>query len=506
MMMSVSETASQVASPSAWMPRRLLSDVRLARLAGRGDQRAFEAIFERYHQEIYRYCRAILSDPDEAQDALQSTMTSALRSLPGDERQIALRPWLYRVAHNESVSILRQRSDGLDADLLADLTSAGADSEAEGRERLRDLVADLDQLPERQRGALIMRELSGLSYAEIGTAISASPAAARQAVYEARVAMRDLHQGRDMECETARRAMSERDGRVLRSRRLRAHLRACEPCSGFEAAISQRRADLRALCPPLPAAVASSLLTTVVGGTGSGGVGAATGGVAGGAVGMAGGSTIAGPLAVKGASIAAALVVGAGAAGMTGVVKTPFLGDRDAPATASQSAKALSGTADHGDAKSAGTRHPGSPTSPSERGRADTSTGSSGRHQSEGATTAVGARGQESATPANEGIPATANGSPPAHSNAGGNSHGSGNASGESKAKPASPPGQSNAAANAPSLPAHANGKPGDPPGHARTPPGPSKTPLARSRSTSGKSGSSQAHLPEATGRTSDGA
>src|SRR5262249_55107389 len=184
-MMSVSETASQVASPSAWMPRRLLSDVRLARLAGRGDQRAFEAIFERYHQEIYRYCRAILSDPDEAQDALQSTMTSALRSLPGDERQIALRPWLYRVAHNESVSILRQRSDGLDAELLADLTSAGADSEAEGRERLRDLVADLDQLPERQRGALIMRELSGLSYAEIGTAISASPAAAPPPVHQA---------------------------------------------------------------------------------------------------------------------------------------------------------------------------------------------------------------------------------------------------------------------------------------------------------------------------------
>ncbi len=88
--MSVSETAPAVASPSAWTSRRLLSDTRLIRLARRGDQGAFEAIFKRYHQELYRYCRAILRDPDEAQDALQSTMTSALRSLPGDERQIAL--------------------------------------------------------------------------------------------------------------------------------------------------------------------------------------------------------------------------------------------------------------------------------------------------------------------------------------------------------------------------------------------------------------------------------
>ncbi len=169
--MSASETAFAATSASAWMPRPLLSDARLVRLAGRGDERAFEAIFKRYHQELYRYCRAILSDPDEAQDALQSTMASALRSLPGEERQIALRPWLYRVAHNEAVTILRQRADVVDSDCVPDPTAAGADSEAEARERLRQLVADLDQLPERQRGALVMRELSGLTYAEIATAL-----------------------------------------------------------------------------------------------------------------------------------------------------------------------------------------------------------------------------------------------------------------------------------------------------------------------------------------------
>src|SRR4051794_11868276 len=114
--MAASETATSAVPASSWMPRRLLSDARLARLAGRGDQRAFGAIFERYHQELYRYCRAILRDSHEAQDALQSTMASALSSLPGDEREIALRPWLYRVAHNEAISILRRRAGVVHAD------------------------------------------------------------------------------------------------------------------------------------------------------------------------------------------------------------------------------------------------------------------------------------------------------------------------------------------------------------------------------------------------------
>jgi RNA polymerase sigma factor (sigma-70 family) len=476
--MSVSETASAVASPSVWMPRRLLSDARLARLAGQGDQRAFAAIFERYHQELYRYCRAILADPDEAQDALQGTMASALRSLPGDEREIALRPWLYRVAHNESISILRQRPGSLHSDHLADLTAVGADSEAEARERLRDLVADLDALPQRQRGALVMRELSGLSYDEIGTALTASPAAARQAVYEARVALRDLNEGRDMECEAARLALSERDRRTLRSRRLRAHLRACEACSGFEAAISRRRAELRSLGPPLSPIAASSLLATVLGGTGNGGVGAATGAMAGGAAGVAGGSTIAGPVAVKGASIAAAVLIGAGAAGMSGVVKVPLVGGRDAPTTPAN----LPAAVHHGDASpKAGARHGASAGSASDRGRRDVQSAATGpaRHQTESGRGANRSAGGSPSAPSGDGsatstssLPATSSGNPPAHANAGGNSHGARSASAGSKSKPASPPGLDNAAANAPSLPAHANGKPGSPLGQTMTPPG----------------------------------
>ena len=90
---------------------RLLSDDRLARRAARGDRRAFEAIYQRYHQDLYRFCLAMIGNPQDAQDALQSTMVKVLRALPGEERQIKLKPWLYRIARNESIEIVRRRRD-----------------------------------------------------------------------------------------------------------------------------------------------------------------------------------------------------------------------------------------------------------------------------------------------------------------------------------------------------------------------------------------------------------
>src|SRR5262245_36387529 len=287
--------------PWPWRGRsRLLGDRHLARLAKRGDRKAFEAIFRRYHQELHRYCRAILGDEEEAHDALQNTMAAALHSLPGSRREIALRPWLYRVAHNEAISILRRRQQTLDPVQIEQLRSPAADTETESRERLRRLVTDLGTLPERQRSALVMRELSGLGYDEIAQALDASEGTARQTVYEARVAMQELAEGADMDCDVARRAVSDGDGRVLRGRRLRAHLRACTRCRDFEAGINGRRGDLQLLAPPLPAVAASGIFAAIVGKAGSGGaVSGAAGGVG---VAAGGGSVAAGGLGAAGAS------------------------------------------------------------------------------------------------------------------------------------------------------------------------------------------------------------
>src|SRR4051794_41928707 len=69
----------------------------------------FEAVYQRHHQALYRYCRSILRHEQDAQDALQSTMARAFSALQDERREIELRPWLFRIAHNEAISILRRR-------------------------------------------------------------------------------------------------------------------------------------------------------------------------------------------------------------------------------------------------------------------------------------------------------------------------------------------------------------------------------------------------------------
>src|SRR3954468_23877923 len=81
---------------------RLLGDDRLARRAAAGDRQAFAVLYRRHHQPLFRYCHAILGNAEDAADALQNTMAAALHALPGEQREIRLKPWLYRIAHNES--------------------------------------------------------------------------------------------------------------------------------------------------------------------------------------------------------------------------------------------------------------------------------------------------------------------------------------------------------------------------------------------------------------------
>jgi RNA polymerase sigma factor (sigma-70 family) len=148
------------------MKRR--SDAYLVRHAKSGDREAGEAIFRRYHQELYRYSVGIVRSPEDAQDALQNTMVKALRALSSERREIDLKPWLYRIAHNESIEILRRRRPSEELDPETAAAGAGPAEQADARERLRGLLADLGELPERQRGALVMRELSDLDFEQIG--------------------------------------------------------------------------------------------------------------------------------------------------------------------------------------------------------------------------------------------------------------------------------------------------------------------------------------------------
>src|SRR5665811_2126239 len=244
----------------------MLSDDRLASRGAGGDRRALEAIFRRYRGALYRFCLAMVDDREDAQDALQNTMLKVVRALPGEERRIELKPWLYRIARNESIETLRRRRENAELRPEQPAISPGLADTAASRERLQVLFGDLEQLPERQRAALVMRELSGLEFEQIGAAFGTSAAVARQTLYEARRSLRQMEEGREMGCDIVRREFSDADGRVTRRRQLRAHLRDCPGCRAFRNAIEERQRDFAAIVP-LPPAASAGLLHGVAGGS-----------------------------------------------------------------------------------------------------------------------------------------------------------------------------------------------------------------------------------------------
>ncbi|HET7455651.1 MAG TPA: RNA polymerase sigma factor [Solirubrobacterales bacterium] len=315
---------------------RLLSDERLTKRAVGGDERAFATIFRRYHQSLYRFCLAIVGNPHDAQEALQNTMIKVLRALPGEERQIDLKPWLYRIAHNESIDLLRRRRESSELDVEQIAPGYGLAEDAATRERLRRLLTDMKELPERQREVLVMRELAGLEFEEIGSALDTSGAVARQTLYEARQSLRQMEEGREMSCATVTKALSDGDGRVTRRRDVRAHLRSCAHCQAFRKEIRSRQHDLAALSP-LPALAAAGMLQGLVGGS----HGAAAGGGLATTLGGGAAKTIGASAAAKGVATAAVVAaIGVTAADRSGVIHLGLPGDRSTKSAAPESGSA----------------------------------------------------------------------------------------------------------------------------------------------------------------------
>ncbi|MGN6816096.1 MAG: sigma-70 family RNA polymerase sigma factor [Solirubrobacterales bacterium] len=322
---------------------RLLSDDRLTRRAVGGDKRAFAAIFSRYHQALYRFCLAIVGNPDDAQEALQNTMAKVLRALPGEERAIELKPWLYRIAHNESIDLLRRRRETRELDVEQVAPGYGLAEDVATRERLRGLLDDLRELPERQREVLVMRELSGLDFEEIGAALDTTGAVARQTLYEARQSLRQMDAGREMSCDEVARALSDGDGRVTRRRDIRAHLRSCTACRQFRDEIEGRQRDLAALAP-LPPAAAVGMLHGLLGGGSQG----ATGGGLAATLGGGAAKTIGASAVAKGvATVAVVAAIGVTAADRSGTIHLGLPGDRS-----SRSSSSSANSPDSGDRNS----------------------------------------------------------------------------------------------------------------------------------------------------------
>ncbi len=311
---------------------RLRSDDQLVALFRGGNDEAFRVIHDRYRQRLFAYTRQMLpGSRQDAEDALQDVFVRAYASLRASNRELALRAWLYRVAHNRCIDELR-RPPLPSHDVIETSRGPSCDpiAEAEQRETLRRLIEDVRRLPDQQRSALLMRELSGMSYAELAAALCVSVPAVKSLLVRARIGLAKALEARETACSSIHEELVLAYDRGVRpSGTVRRHLRDCEGCREFRGEVRGQSRQFAALVPALGPAGMLAQILGIGGGAGASGSAAAGSGaaLAGGAAGT-GGVLTAGGLIATGAThvatlLAATVIAAGGAVGLANSIAVP---------------------------------------------------------------------------------------------------------------------------------------------------------------------------------------
>jgi len=211
-----------------------------------GSDEALEALFLRYKDRIAAYVRGIVSDQGKAEDIVQETFISALRSLRSSQRPIAFRPWIYQIARNACIDQLRRQKRTTEISFDSDAfnvhdegrisqSRSSTHSEVAGREDMHALRQAFGGLPDSQHDALVMRELEGLSYTEIASRMNVSPAAVESMLFRARRGLKDEYDEiatgeRCLRMQPVIAAVAEGMGGARDRQLLARHVRFCVSC------------------------------------------------------------------------------------------------------------------------------------------------------------------------------------------------------------------------------------------------------------------------------------
>ena len=295
---------------------RLQSDEKLVALTRRGQHAAFETLFSRYQSRLLSFCRHMLSSKEDAEDVLQEVFTAAFNAILADEREINVRPWLYRIARNRSLNHLRRASAvGVDS-MDIHFAEGGIDTgeKVMRRESFRQLIADVQQLPETQRTALLLREIDALSYEQIADAMETTVPSVKSLLVRARISLAEAAEARKLSCEEVRLELGEAaEGLAKLGAPARRHVRDCERCHDFKKHLKANNHALAAIFPIGPLFMLKKLVLTKLGSTASAGSAHVAGG-AGATAGAAGATAAAGAASAGGAGAASGiLTAGAGA-------------------------------------------------------------------------------------------------------------------------------------------------------------------------------------------------
>jgi RNA polymerase sigma factor (sigma-70 family) len=297
---------------------KLQGDAKLIAMARSGNTGAFETIVDRYQGRLLGFCRQMLGSTEDAEDVLQEVFVNAYRAMLADEREINLRPWLYRIARNRSLNHLRKpTADAQESmDMVPVVEAATTAEKVSNREEFRQLLNDVGKLPETQRSALLLREMDAMSYEEIAAAMETSVPSVKSLLVRARISLAEASQARQLTCGEVRLELAEAsEGLRKVSGPVRRHVRDCDECADFRSQVRSNDKVMAALFPVGALVAFKSLILSKLGfGGASGGASAGAAGTGAGA-----GATAAATSAGAVSSVGAALS-GSGAAGGLGAV------------------------------------------------------------------------------------------------------------------------------------------------------------------------------------------
>ena len=181
-----------------------MTDRELVARAGAGDQEAFEQLVRDNQNRVYSLAVRLVGDREEAADLAQEAFLKAWQGLSSFQRESSFSTWIYRLTTNVCIDYLRRKKRRQEVEPAVSLddedsgwaepADAGQDPQGklEEAERSRALSRGLERLPDHHRQVLVMRELSGLSYQEIGAATGLDLGTVKSRIARARLALRKI--------------------------------------------------------------------------------------------------------------------------------------------------------------------------------------------------------------------------------------------------------------------------------------------------------------------------
>lgn len=183
-------------------------DPQLVKAAQAGDRRAFQALYQRYERKVFSVAYGFLRNQEDALDVLQEAFIKVHRYLPSFEGQSSFYTWLYRIVANLCIDHLRRSGRKRDVEFddrlrhdahthtVANVGSVAALGDPSAAVKNKEILAavqdSLGKLSDKHRAVIVMRELQGLSYADMAKAMNCSKGTIMSRLFHARRNMQKL--------------------------------------------------------------------------------------------------------------------------------------------------------------------------------------------------------------------------------------------------------------------------------------------------------------------------